>query len=148
MRTISVERDKLLDELKKNKGKHREIFLEAINGWQVKVIIELEKAVKDAVANRKYRTYINLPQPEDHTPEYNRIIEQVEWSYGDLIELDQNDFNHFVLDDWSWKPDFIMNALANTSSSSGSHSSSSSSALIMNEVSKLKAKGFWVDKDE
>lgn len=88
---------------------HRSTFEEALQGWKERVLEELEKAITDAKKGREFRTYFNLPQPEDHTPEYNAVIDQIEWSENEQIELTFNQFNQFVRDDWGWKQDFLSN---------------------------------------
>lgn len=110
MEQIVISKQKLLDKLRENRNNHRKIFEEALEGWRKRVIIELQCALRDARKGLKYRTYFNLPQPTDHTNEYDRIIDQIEWCETELIQLDQIQFNQFVRDDWGWKNDFLTNA--------------------------------------
>ena len=111
MKVIDVRKDRLLTKLKENRENHRKTFEEALDGWQKKVIDELQKAVRDARAGRKYTTTFYLPQPQDHTAEYDAIIEQVEWEEDETISLDPISFNQFVRDDWGWKTDFLNNTM-------------------------------------
>lgn len=109
MKTVIISKDRLLKEIKKNRDQHRSTFEEALQGWKERVLEELEKAINDAKKGREYRTYFNLPQPEDHTPAYDEVISQIEWTEENKIELDFNQFNQFVRDDWGWKKDFLAN---------------------------------------
>jgi len=115
MQEVVIEKSKLLEKIKENREKHRATFEEALEGWKNRVIEELQNAVQEAKDGCKFDTYFNLPQPEDHTPEYDAVIEQIEWNEEEKIVLDFLQFNMFVRDDWGWKKDF----LANTSMYSG-----------------------------
>ena len=110
MEHVLISREKLLSKLKENRESHRQLFEEALGGWRERVLAQLEVAVEDARAGMKFVTHINLPQPIDHTAEYDNIISQVEWHEEDQIELDLRSFNQFILDDWGWKADFLQNA--------------------------------------
>lgn len=122
MEDVKVEKGKLLGRLEKNRNKHRKLFEEALEGWKARVIEELEKSVKDAKANKKFRTFLQLPQPVDHTSEYEVVIEQVRWSVEEQVELTYREFKQFVLDRWDWTEEF--------SASSASYSSSATSSSI------------------
>lgn len=132
MKQVIISKEKLLQKIKENKNNHRAIFEDALAGWKERVTEELNQALNDAMAGKKFRTYFDLPQPIDHTPEYVTIIEQIEWTEEKQIELDFIQFNQFVLDDWGWKEDFLMNASTYTSPSS------SSSSLLNSELKKFR----------
>ncbi len=107
MEKILISKERLLSQMEKNRAEHRRQFEEALNGWKERVLEELGNAIVDAKAGRKFSTFINLPQPVDHTPEYDAIIDQVNWHLEDQIELSLREFNQFVRDDWGWKKDFM-----------------------------------------
>ena len=109
MQSIKVDKDKLLTKMRENRDNHRKVFEEALSGWEQNVLDELKKAVRDAKARKQFRTFFSLPQPEDHTAEYDAAISQVEWEVGGVIDLTQQQFSQFILDDWGWKPDFLGN---------------------------------------
>lgn len=105
--TVRIRRDALIDKLKTNREGHRAIFDEAIQGYHDAVIKALEAALADAKAGRKYTPSVFLPEPQDHTDEYDRMIAMLEMSLDDELELSQKDFSCYALDDWGWKHDFI-----------------------------------------
>ncbi|KKN46577.1 hypothetical protein LCGC14_0671730 [marine sediment metagenome] len=107
---VIIEKDKLLAKIKENRDKHRDIFKKALSGWEGRVVKELQRAVKDALSGKEFRTYFSLPQPVDHTPEYDAIIEQIEWTEDKTIDLDIGKFNQLIRDDWGWIKDFLDNA--------------------------------------
>jgi hypothetical protein len=49
---------------------------------------------------------VNLPYPVDHTEDYDRVVEQLEWSLDDTLELNEQEFNTYVRDQWGWKQAF------------------------------------------
>lgn len=71
-----------------------------------------------------YMNYsINLKYPESYDKEYNRAIRSVELNVYDKIELSEQEFNQYVMNDWSWKNSFISSnsAYVNTYIFSGAH---------------------------
>jgi hypothetical protein len=110
--TVRVSKATLLEKLKANRDKHRSVFEEAIEGYHKAVVEALEKALADAKAGKKYTPTVFLPEPEDHTDDYDRIIAMLEMSLDDELELPQREFSQYALDDWGWKHDFINTASA------------------------------------
>lgn len=44
----------------------------------------------------------SLPQPEDHTADYDGAIAMLQWSTDDTYELDESTFANLVLNLWHW----------------------------------------------
>jgi hypothetical protein len=101
--TIKVKKDELLGKLVANRATHWAIFLDAQTGFREVVIHELDRRLKDARAGRIINIVFAMPAPVDQTGEYDRAIRMLEMSVDDIIELDEDDFSHFVLDEWHWK---------------------------------------------
>lgn len=116
-RSVRVPKDKLMETIKSNRNEHRRIFEEAIEGWKERVTKDLETAAEEAKAGRSFRIRFNLPKPEDHTKDYDAVIDLLEFSLDDEFELSFNEFNQYVRDEWGWQTDFL-----NTSMSYGSMS--------------------------
>lgn len=108
MKTIHISKTKLLERLKTNRKAHVKQFNEALEGYRDLVIEELNQSLRDAKLGKHFRTFIQLVEPQNHTPDYDAIIDQVEWHEAEIIELDRSEFNHYVRDDWGWKEDFIQ----------------------------------------
>lgn len=106
--SVRIRRKDLLDKLQANRDGHRAVFDEAIAGYHKAVIEALEKALADAKAGKKYRPEIFLPEPADHTPDYDRAIAMLEMSLDEELELSAGEFAQYALDDWGWKRDFIQ----------------------------------------
>lgn len=116
MSIVVVNRDALLAKIKENRDGHRTLFLEAQKGYRGRIIEELERMLADARRGLKVEQYINLPIPEDHTKDYNRVIAMVEMSVEANIELTAVEFSQYVMDEWAWRADFIGTASNYTAS--------------------------------
>lgn len=102
MNTVKVQKDQLLMKLQINRESHRALFLKAQEGYRNLVIAELDKSLKDAREGREIRTYIRMEAPQDHTSDYDNVIEMLRMSVDDTIELEAHDFQCYVMDKWQW----------------------------------------------
>lgn len=107
MRTVTVRKVELIEKLTTNRATHRAQFEAALDGWHRVVLAELQSAVLDALAARQYRTFFQLPQPSDHTEEYDRALAMLGMEVGDTVELTDIEFAELVMDNWRWKNDFL-----------------------------------------
>jgi TRAP-type C4-dicarboxylate transport system substrate-binding protein len=103
---VLVNRDKLLEKVKENRENHRAKFEEAMEGYKRKAIQLLEEHIDRIANNAPERVIVNLPYPVDHTEDYDRVVEQLEWSLDDTLELNEQEFNTYVRDQWGWKQAF------------------------------------------
>lgn len=138
MQHVTISKEKLLEELKKNREDHKEIYELAMRGWKSKVKLALTVALVKANAGDEYKTFFDIPEPENHLKEYGEIIDRVSWHEDSHIDLDIREFNHFVRDSWDWMPHFL-NQAAMYSSSSSSPSESSSSSSTSTLIRKMKS---------
>ena len=106
MKTVSVNRHELISELTVNRDQHRGVFEEALAGYRARLTVELERRIRDVSKGRRIDHHIRLPEPEDHTADYDRIIKMAEMSVRDTIELSDNEFAQYVMDQWHWKQGF------------------------------------------
>lgn len=103
---ITVKKQDLLVNLRANLETHRETFLNALEGYKISVIEELELSLKEARSNKRYRKIIQLEEPRDHTKDYKRVIAMLEMSISEEIKISEVEFAQYVLDDWGWKEQF------------------------------------------
>lgn len=106
MRTVTVHREEFLNRLRINRDNHRAVFEDALEGYRNRLTAELERRVRDLKRGRKVDQYIGLPEPEDHTDDYDRIIAMAEMSISDRVELSQDEFAMYVMDQWRWRQSF------------------------------------------
>jgi hypothetical protein len=106
MRNVTVNRDEFLVEVTANREAHREVFEEVLEGFHRRLKAELDRRVRDLKAGRHINQYIGLPEPEDHTDDYDRVIMMAQMSVEDTITLSEDEFAMYVMDQWRWKQDF------------------------------------------
>lgn len=107
MEIVRVKKEELLSTLKKNRDEHREIFLEALEGYHTAAKKALKDRIDEAQKNQRVSLRFTLIQPTDQTKEYNRIIKMLEMSVDSEIELTQREFANYVMDDWDWMDQFL-----------------------------------------
>lgn len=106
MRTVRLNRDALVATVQENRDSHRSVFEEALEGHRERWIKELEPRLHDVRRGREINQYFSLPEPEDHTDDYDRILTMARMSVDDVIELSEDEFGMYVMDQWSWKSNF------------------------------------------
>jgi hypothetical protein len=104
---VTVDVAQLRDKIKENRDKHRAIFEEAVEGYRKKAIELLEEHIKNIKKGKVLRVDVALPQPEDHTRDYDRILAMLDMHSDSSIDINERDFASYVLDDWSWKRQFL-----------------------------------------
>ncbi len=116
MNAVTVKKEELLEKLRANRSSHRDVFLKAQEEYRAEVIVELDKMLEDARGGRRIRRMVALPEPEDHTADYDRVIAMLEMSVGLEIEISEHEFQRYVLDQWEWAGSFAANTLRYTDS--------------------------------
>lgn len=107
-REYTFDKATILERLRENRSKHRAIFEEALEGYRTTCLETLNKHVEDIRNGKVIPASIVLPRPEDHTRDYDRVIELLELSDGDKVTLTEDEFAQYIQDDWSWKRQFLM----------------------------------------
>lgn len=102
MNAIKVKKDELLNKLRANRETHTTQFDKAAAGYRKKVIEVLESRLAEARDGKLPALIFNLPMPVDQTKAYDRAIGMLEMSVETEIELEEHDYQQYVLDEWSW----------------------------------------------
>lgn len=112
MDTVTVDKAELLKTIRENRENHRQVFNDAVEVYREKMIAELDSMLEDAKAGRKIRRAISMPEPEDHTRDYDRVIKMLEMSVDSQIEIEEQEFNWYVMDQWQWNASFNTSTVA------------------------------------
>jgi len=107
MDKVTVDRKLLLEKLKGNRDKHRDIFLEAQKEYRKQMVKELDQMLAEAREGKNFRRSVTLCEPVDYTADYDAAIAMLGMSVDEQIEISRQDFACFVMDDWSWKRNFL-----------------------------------------
>ena len=106
--------DQLIDILRRNREKHHDLYLVAMNEWRDQVVEELSQFTDRLMKGDKVLIRSRLPVPEDHTEDYDTAIKMLELSVDDTIELSEHDIEEYVMDRWGWYASFAANTLRYT----------------------------------
>jgi hypothetical protein len=116
IKTITVEKSRLVETLKSNLETHRREYGEAVEGFydaQNKAIRKLNEETANGRGNVKkihaaYIEFKNLDKPQNHAADYERAIGLMDWEVDEKIQLSVNDWECYVQDNWNWKRSFKM----------------------------------------
>jgi hypothetical protein len=105
---VTVKREALLEAIKKNRQKHKSDYLEAERGFRDAVRILATVLAADCEAGKApdLKPIRDLDVPRSHLPSYDRAIAMLEMSVDDLMEISEERFREYVLDEWDWTDRF------------------------------------------
>lgn len=103
MQTVKVKKVELLTKIKENRVAHEKEYTEAIAGFKDAQMLKLTDMINRVIANERLSSQsTGLREPVSNIKEYDRIIAMLEMSVDEEIELTMQDFNNYVLDEWTW----------------------------------------------
>ena len=108
MEVVKIEKKKLLERLKTNREKHKEIYAEAKEGYREEAVKRFKSELKKAKKGDDFRASLGILQPVSNLKDYDKIIAMVDIHCEDTIELNSHEFSQYMLDDWVWKDNFVM----------------------------------------
>ena len=111
MKTVNIEREKLLETVKTNLEQHIKQYNEAVEDYKTGIVILFQENLAKAQTGdlERIKTIENKPQtPVSYENQYTRVIRMLEMSSDDYIELSDHEFEHYVLDNWDWKQSFNL----------------------------------------
>ncbi|KKN13754.1 hypothetical protein LCGC14_1003040 [marine sediment metagenome] len=112
-REMTFKVEDLREIVEKNRDEHRQIFTEAIEGYRMQAVEEIEALLKRATdGSAAFEVRLSLPLPKDHTREYNAVIEMLRLTSDVEVGLNQQEFTQYVMDDWDWMRDFLVSNAA------------------------------------
>lgn len=109
MKIVRITKDNLMEVVQKNASAHQEELVTARIGWRQQFQTELQKQLDALAAGQEPKT-VHLAPPADHTKDYARVIGMIGMSNDTVLELDQHEFNRYVLDEWEWAHDKLLNS--------------------------------------
>jgi len=107
MKTVTVKKEVLLEKLIENRAKHIEELGEAMAGWVKAAIKELQDEIdclkKDPSDGD---LHFNLSKPVSHEKNYDIAISMLEMEVNDTVEIEVDEFQKYVNDEWDWSQSF------------------------------------------
>jgi hypothetical protein len=95
----------LLEKVRANRESHVAAFETAWNGYVEYVTKELARNLRDAKKGKVKSTY-HFVMPQNHAEDYDAVIDVLDMSVGEDIEISQVDFRRYARDEWEWKDQF------------------------------------------
>lgn len=102
MNSVKVKKADLLAKLEANHKAHRDLVVKAWEGYRIKSVELLDQALERARKGSRENVCVVLEMPQDHSKDYERVIEMLRMSVDDEIVLEEHDFSTYVLDRWEW----------------------------------------------
>lgn len=96
----------LVEAIQKNREEHRDKFLKAQAAYRAKAIEELDRMLAEARGGLNIRRSISLPEPHDHTGDYDTALRMLGMCVDKEVQITARDFQQYVLDEWGWKAGF------------------------------------------
>lgn len=108
MHSVKVKKGELINRVQANRDGHRKTYEKAYEGYRKQLAAFFEEQHRRVIAGEEFATVFPLPEPEDHTEDYDRVLDMLSMSVADEIDLDQREFAQYVRDDWGWSQMFAM----------------------------------------
>lgn len=99
----------LLAKLRENREAHKNEYEDAHATWKKEAAKALKQAAKRA-ADEDVITLLplaDLPKPKQYLASYDSIIARLEMEVDETVEVDSREFEAWVLNNWTWKGDFV-----------------------------------------
>lgn len=142
MKTIKIKTADLVTSLKTNRAKHEAEYKLAVIEYRKACKKQLEnylakikpEEAKIDLKNPVKTLYLTIQAPSCFLTEYDRASMMMGMTVDSIIELDENDFRRYVMDEWDWKSGFnASNSLYKSFSGSKIQSFDSGLSVHSNE---------------
>jgi len=98
-RTIKVSKQALLEQIKKNKKIHIKEYKLAVSAFKKESMRQLTDLVARVQLGKVTKIKLKLTEPVNNSDNYDKIIEMFQWEIADEVELTQDEFNEYILDE-------------------------------------------------
>lgn len=112
MDTMKYPKGALQARIAENREAHRALFLKAQQGFRKELDALLDELLEELrrgekIAQTRLHAIARLPVPEDRTGDYDTVLDMLEMSSDDLVELAEHEFRQYVRDEWGWKQQWL-----------------------------------------
>jgi hypothetical protein len=105
----TIEKAKVLERLRANRDRHRQVFEDAMVGYRAEAEAALRAKLEEVSNGRLPKQIrVSLYRPEDHTRDYDRVIEMIELDTGGTWTMSEQEFAQYMRDDWAWKRAWLL----------------------------------------
>jgi hypothetical protein len=107
MKIVRIDTLKLINTVRENREAHKKVYDEAMENYRKDAIAKMRENLAAAEAGGEIKDSINLERPMNALKDYDRVIKMLEMSAEDTVELTENEFAQYVLDEWHWKSTWV-----------------------------------------
>jgi hypothetical protein len=115
---ITVNKLDLILKIQAERDKHKALYDEAVIVYKQEFTMAARKFADEAVARagrgQGFVQFGWLPVPEEHTEDFDRAIEMLQWEVNDEVVLSEHDFATLVQNQWGWARAFASNTASYT----------------------------------
>lgn len=104
---VTIKKAQLLETITANRTQHKNDFREAQVGFRAAALEAMKKNIELCSSGGEVKLGIALVVPIEHTKDYDRVIRMLEMSTADEIQISEQQFTMYVMDDWEWKARFV-----------------------------------------
>lgn len=106
MQPFRIDKAELVEKVQANRDAHRGVYEQAMTGYRDAAAKFFNEQLERARKDKPFINYFAEPVPEDHTEDYDVVLDGWEMTNDDVIELSVNEFRQYVRDEWGWKKQF------------------------------------------
>ena len=115
MNRVKIKKSKLIEKLTENLEKHDDVYNEAVDNYWKEVKETFEEKVEEAkemidereTSNGGINLSIYIEAPVSYKEAYVDTLAMLEYEVDDEVELTQNEFKSYVLNQWNWSNQFL-----------------------------------------
>lgn len=112
MRTVEVSKSELRTIVLKNRDNHRQVFETAMEAFKKAARARLEEHLAILEKGQTPPLQLGLVVPEDHTVDYDTVLEMLDMEVNPTVELQWDEFRNYVQDEWGWTDRFSASTAA------------------------------------
>lgn len=108
-RSVNVKREELLEALKKNLEIHRAEYAQALIDFKTRLVEDLSAGLKQVKKSEPVDLEdfnIRITFPHSHEKDFLEVIEMLEMSVDENINLDAESFRAYFKNEWQWTHHF------------------------------------------
>lgn len=107
MDQVTVDVEKLIHQLEKNKENHKKLYEEALEGFTKDAEATFAKKLNEVRNGNLKNLWVTLQAPQDNTKEYEVAIGMLKMHTNRTTLLTRKQYQNYVMDDWSWTDQWL-----------------------------------------
>ena len=104
--------DLLIAKIQKERDNHQQVFNDAVEVYRKELLVKVEDYLQRIQKGELVFLLHNLPVPEEHTKDFDLILDMLSSTQDTTIELNKNEFDCYVRGNWGWKTQFDSNTVS------------------------------------